>query len=337
MTAITTQHRTVGTHEDALPYLFESQADMGPLATWCEENRPAWEEKLYRHGAVLFRGFGIETPELFEGVAQVVTQNQVAAGGEHVRLGNSTKVYTPVPYPADQFLQWHNENSFNPEWPKKIIFCPVVMPEQGGDTPVVDSREIYNRLGADFLAPFEEKGILYHRTYGLGVGRSWQDIFGTTDASKVEAYCDANGIEYEWRGEGLVTRQRREAVARHSVTGEKVWFAQAQHWHPACLDEDTRDSLEDLYDEDEMPRNCFYGDGEVIEDETMETLCEVYDGLGTYFPWQKGDVMVVDNVLAAHARNPYVGERKLLVTVGELTKDYCLGTEGSLQKEAVSV
>lgn len=317
-------HRTPGTHEGALPYLFQAVPDMGPLAAWIDANRSLVEEKLYRHGAVLFRGFPIFNQEAFEDVARTVAGGLVAEGGEHQRLSDDSQVYTPVAYPADKFLMWHNEDSFNPQWPRKIMFCPVRIPARGGETPLVDSREIYEAMGPELLEPFLEKGILYHRTYGMGVGRSWQEIFRTQDPREVEAYCDENGIEHEWRGPGLITRQKRSAVARHHVTGERVWFAQAQHWHPACLDAETRASLEALYDEDEMPRNCFYGDGSVIEDEVMLAICDHYRRLQTAFPWEVGDVMVVDNVLAAHARNPYVGERKLLVALGELTGDYHL-------------
>lgn len=316
--------RTLGTQDDALPYLIQAAPDRGPLAAWAAAHGPFIEEKLHRHGAVLFRGFHVTSQETFEQVAKALSHDLVAEGGEHQRLSADSQVYTPVAYPADKFLMWHNEDSFNPEWPKKIIFCPVRVPARGGETPLVDAREVYRRLGPSLLQPFLEKGILYHRTFGMGVGRSWQDIFRTSDPAQVEAYCRQHRIEHEWRGEGLITRQKRSAVARHHATGELVWFAQAQHWHPACLDAGTRESLEALYDEDEMPRNCFYGDGSPIPDEVMASICDVYRELQTSFPWQVGDVMLVDNVLSAHARNPYVGERKLLVAIGELTGDYNL-------------
>lgn len=319
-----THHRSVGTGDDSLPYLFQAAPDMGSLPSWCQDNKSTIEEKLFRHSAVLFRGFHINTQEAFEAVANVLAGGLVAEGGEHQRLSDDSQVYTPVAYPADKFLMWHNEDSFNPQWPRKIMFCPVRVPAQGGETPIVDAREVLEKLGPEIVDPFIEKGILYHRTYGMGLGRSWQDIFGTSDKGKVEAYCAENGIEHEWRGDGLVTRQKRQAVARHHATNDLVWFAQAQHWHPACLEEEVRESLESLYDDEEMPRNCFYGDGEIIEDEIMEAICGAYEDLQTYFPWQVGDVMLVDNVLAAHARNAYAGERKLLVALGELTGDYHL-------------
>jgi alpha-ketoglutarate-dependent taurine dioxygenase len=324
MSVETKTQRTVGVQDDALPYLIQADPATGPLAAWAGAHLDRIHQRLYRHGAVLFRGFHIGSQEAFEEVAGRLSQGLVAEGGEHQRLSDDSQVYTPVAYPPDKFLMWHNEDSFNPQWPRKIMFCPVRVPARGGETPLVDAREVYSHLGPEILQPFLEKGVLYHRTYGLGIGRSWQDIFRTDDEAEVEAYCAENGIDVEWRGEGLITRQQRSAVARHHATGELVWFAQAQHWHPACLDPETRASLESLFEPEEMPRNCFYGDGSTIEDEVMERICDAYRELQVSFPWEVGDVMLVDNVLAAHARNSYQGERKLLVALGELTGDYNL-------------
>jgi alpha-ketoglutarate-dependent taurine dioxygenase len=135
-----------------------------------------------------------------------------------------------------------------------------------------------------------------------------------------EKFCRNNLMEFEWKEDnGLLTRCIRPAVAQHPRTGEIVWFNQAQHWHRACLDAETRESLKALYDEDDFPRNCYYGDGSVIEDSIMEEILEVYRQLEVSFPWQEKDVVMLDNLLTAHGRNPYVGKRRLYVAMGEMT------------------
>ena len=50
----------------------------------------------------------------------------------------------------------------------------------------------------------------------------------------------------------------------------------------------------------------------------MEEICQVYQKLEVCFPWQQGDLLVIENLLTAHARNTFVGERKLFVAMGEL-------------------
>jgi hypothetical protein len=97
------------------------------------------------------------------------------------------------------------------------------------------------------------------------------------------------------------------------------WFNQAQHWHVSCLDPATRESVETLFAPEDLPRSCCYGDGQPIDDRDMAEILKVYAELEVVFPWQAGDVLICDNLLTAHARNAYSGERQLLVAMGEMT------------------
>jgi alpha-ketoglutarate-dependent taurine dioxygenase len=144
-------------------------------------------------------------------------------------------------------------------------------------------------------------------------------VFQAGDRAEVEAQCRADRIEWEWKdGDRLKTLARRPAVIAHPRTGEPSWFNQAQHWHVSCLDEATRESVQALFKEEQLPRNCYYGDGTPIPDSHMAHILDVYRRLETSFSWQRGDVMLVDNVLAAHGRNEYAGRRKLLVALGDM-------------------
>ena len=50
----------------------------------------------------------------------------------------------------------------------------------------------------------------------------------------------------------------------------------------------------------------------------MESIGELYDRLGVSFRWQRHDVLMLNNMLVAHSRNPYLGERKIVVALGNL-------------------
>jgi amino acid adenylation domain-containing protein len=289
------------------------------LAEWAADNREDLDRELLKHGAILFRGFKIESPEDFERFARAVCSDLFNENGEHPRETVNGNVYTPVFYPPDQKLLWHNENSFNLQWPAKILFCSLQPAEQGGETPIVDSRKVFERISPEIRQRFLEKGVLYMRNYGNGLGLTWQTVFQTASRKEAEAYCRDNEMEVDWKeGDRARTRMCRPAAARHPKTGEMSWFNQAQHFHVSCLAPETRSSLQALFQEEDLPRNCYYGDGAPIEDEVMREILDAYEELEVVFPWQKGDIVMLDNMLVAHARNPFAGKRKLLVSMGEM-------------------
>jgi alpha-ketoglutarate-dependent taurine dioxygenase len=304
-------------HGATLPLVIEPALEAVDLAEWASLNRKLIEEKLHRHGALLFRGFGISTIPLFEGLTLEICNQIYRENGEHVMV--SENVAVPVFYPPDKQLLWHNENSFNYLWPTKIIFCCVDPPPVGGETPIVDSREVFARLPSHIRDPFVAKGVMYQRNFGDGLGLDWRTVFKTSDRAQVEEICRQNDMQLQWRPQDkLRTWCVRPAAIRHPATGEASWFNQGQHWHVSCLDPETQRALRELLDDQELPRSLYYGDGTTIPDEHMAAILETYRELEVSFRWQKGDVLLVDNILAAHGRNPFEGPRKILVAMGDM-------------------
>jgi alpha-ketoglutarate-dependent taurine dioxygenase len=239
--------------------------------------------------------------------------------GDLPREGVSGKVYGSTPYPPDKAILFHNESSHLHRWPLKIWFFCVQPAQQGGETPILDCRKIYQLLNPKLREKFEEKQLMYVRNYIEGLDVSWQDFFQTTDKTEVENYCRQAGMEFEWlENNGLRTRKIRPAIAKHPKTGEPVFFNQLQLHHVSCLDSAVRQSLLSLFGEDKLPRNVYYGDGTPIEDSVMEEIGAIYQENQISFPWQKVDILMLDNMLTAHSRNPYVGSRKIVVAMGEL-------------------
>ena len=73
------------------------------------------------------------------------------------------------------------------------------------------------------------------------------------------------------------------------------------------------------FTEDDLPTNTYYGDGTPIEPSVLDELREIYRQETVAFPWEKGDVLMLDNMLAAHGRAPFVGTRKVLVGMTDAT------------------
>jgi alpha-ketoglutarate-dependent taurine dioxygenase len=112
----------------------------------------------------------------------------------------------------------------------------------------------------------------------------------------------------------------RPAVTRHPVTGETLWFNHATFFHVSTLAPAIREELLVEFAEDELPANTYYGDGSPIEPEILDQLRALYEQFTVSFAWQKGDVLLLDNMMVAHGRAPYEGARKILVGMAEPTR-----------------
>ena len=98
----------------------------------------------------------------------------------------------------------------------KLWFYSMKVAAKGGETPIADSRQIYESMPEALRTKFAEKGLLYVRNYHVGMDVPWQKVFNTEDPSEVEAFCKRSNIEFEWKnGEELMTRQKCQAVARY--------------------------------------------------------------------------------------------------------------------------
>ncbi|GLQ87909.1 hypothetical protein GCM10007898_14770 [Dyella flagellata] len=301
-----------------LPLLFQLRGGNFALDKWIRAHRHDVDRELAQHGAILFRGFGIDSAAAMRGVAGALMEQILAENGEHVAVPDGGGVQTPVFYAPESKLLWHNENTFNDRWPRRILFACRRPAPSGGETPLVDSREVFNRLPPAIREAFVRKGVMYVRYYGQRLGLPWSKVFGSESREQVEAQCRAAGFRYQWLDDGsLRTMAVRPAVWRHPESGDWCWCNQAQHWHIACLDATTRAYIVAATEAARYPRACYFGDGTPIPDAVMQDILDVYAGLEVSFPWQQGDVLLVDNMLVAHGRNPYRGERELLVALGD--------------------
>jgi alpha-ketoglutarate-dependent taurine dioxygenase len=200
----------------------------------------------------------------------------------------------------------------------RIFFFASQTPESGGQTPIADSRRVYQGITPDVRRRFTEKKVMYVRNYGTGIDLSWQEAFQTHDRAEVEEHCRRAPLDWEWLdGDRLRTRQVRPAVAQHPITGEMVWFNQAHLFHVSNLGSEMQESLYKVFDEQDLPRNAYYGDGSPFSSEDLEEVRRAYKEATVVFSWQPGDILMLDNMLVAHGRRPYSGQRRILVALAQ--------------------
>lgn len=307
-----------------LPMLVQARAQNLDLRAWALGHEALIESLLDRHGAILLRGFSLGAVEGLPAVAEALVGPPLPYVFRSTpRTEVTERIYTSTEYPADAHIPQHNENSYQSAWPLRLVFFCMVPAAWGGETPVADSRRVLGRLSPRLVARFEEHGVRYVRNYvrdgSRGFDLPWPEVFQTEDRAEVEAYCRAHDIEFAWGPhDRLRTWQRRPALVHHPRTGERVWFNQAHLFHPSALPEAVRGSLLELYREDELPRNAYLGDGSPLCEDEMSDIRAAFAAEAVSFPWERHDVLLLDNVLASHGRSPYRGARSVLVAMARL-------------------
>jgi hypothetical protein len=306
-----------------VPLVVQPRLDEMDLAEWISGNGAAVEADLYRHGGLLFRGFPFHGQPDFERFVDRVCPSTLAyMEGATPRTQLTHGVYTSTEYPADRTIALHNELTYVQTWPGRIIFFCLVPAAEGGETPIADMRKVLKRLPPGLVEPFAAKGWMLVRNFGPALSMTWQKAFRTDSREELEQYCADADITLEWLGgDRLRTRQVRPALARHPVTRELVWFNHAAFWHASSLDDETRAGLLDHFGWDGLPYHTFYGDGQPIEDEVIDAIRRAYLNETITFPWQAGDLLLLDNMLVAHGRRPFSGARRILVAMSHPCSD----------------
>jgi len=302
-----------------LPLLIQPNVEGVNLLNWVGNNIELVKSYLYKHGGILFRNFQISDVEEFENLIKTVSGELIEyRDRSSPRSTIHGKIYTSTDHPADQSIFLHSENSYAATYPLKIFFYCVTPARQGGETPIADTRRLYQAIPKEICDRFAQKQVMYVRNFGDGFGLPWETVFQTNNRKEVEAFCRHQGIDFEWREfNKLRTKQIRPAIAKHPHTGDLVWFNHAVFFHISTLEAGIREALLTEFTEEELPHNTYYGDGSPIEADVLDELRAIYRQETIIFPWQTGDILMLDNLLTAHGRKPFAGKRKVVVGMAE--------------------
>lgn len=301
----------------ALPLLIEPPRRGELLMEAFAHRRAEIDSMLDEVGGVLLRGFAVSTVEIFREFAAAFGHPLLNYEFASTPRNAVTRgIYTSTEYPAHQRIPLHSEQAYTREWPMKIWFHCVIAAPVGGQTPIADNRAIYVRMPASIRDRFDP-GLLYVRNYG-DFDVPWQKVFNTEKRMEVESFCRRAHIEWEWKPGGeLRTRQLCQGIERHPKTGQALWFNQAHLFHSSSLQPEVRETLIDVLGLENMPRNVYFADGTPIPDAVFDEIRGVLDEQAVIFPWQAGDVLMLDNMRVSHARTPFKGPRRVVVAMAE--------------------
>jgi alpha-ketoglutarate-dependent taurine dioxygenase len=302
--------------------LLVSADTQGDWASWGRAHRDQIESWVTTCGAVLFRGLGVSSVAEFEQFIKAVSgddwvEYREAATPRSLVQGH---IFTSTEYDNTRRIYLHNENSHVTTWPGKLFFYCEQPSETLGATPLADCRRVFARIDPDVRERFLRLGWQYRRNFGYGLGFSWQQVFKATTRQEVETYCRENQMSAQWHDDKhLTVRYRRGAAVQHPRTKEWSWFNHGTFYNTFTVEPALKRYLAG-YQEHEMPYQTYYGDGEPIPTSVMAHLDAAYQDETVVFPWQRGDLLMVDNMLVAHGRQPYTGERRVYVGMTQLCK-----------------
>lgn len=299
------------------PVILDGSVD---LVGHVREHAESVRARTVERGVVLLRGSAPVEPPAFRAIAEaIVGPLSMYTERTSPRTELHPEVYTSTDYPAHSPIFLHNENSYQTSWPSHLVLHCVRAATEGGETVITDGRRLTAALPPTILDRFDRLGWRYVRNFHDHIGLPWEEVFQTRDREVVEEHCARERIQCEWHGASLRLVATRPAFRRHPVTGEKLWFNHAAFFHPHSLPIRTRRALLNLFEPESLPSNSFYGDGTAISDSDIEAIVDAYLACSESLRWQAGDLLVLDNMLAAHGRQPFVGDRMVLVAMAGVT------------------
>lgn len=289
---------------------------------------------LTSHGVIYLRNFDMAKEDLVASVESILPENSLVnsyQGGVTGRPKVDRNLFLTTVIPSENAIQLHHEMSYLSNFPAKIFFYSNLPSEHGGATPITFSRRVKKDMDPKLFNEFKKRGVCYIRNYygqvkdSWKILLSWQKAFEVQSKSEFEIAAKKLGFEYEWIGENLRTWNVRPATTIHPVTGEEFLFTHAAILHSYCADGISnpfkRSGTSAITKEEsdiidkmpmmEQPYLAAWGDTrEILSNEIIENLFSTYNRNKISLNWKKGDLMMIDNILAAHGRDPYIGDRE---------------------------
>jgi len=299
------------------PLVLQPLENARDLRAFTEENRAGINARLLSHGAILFRGFNVNSIEAFDGFVGALDERRaeyIYRSTPRTHLANG--IYTATEYPADREIPLHNENAYQRQWPLKLSLCCLTPATSGGETPIADMAEVTASIAPPILDSFRTRGVRYTRTYHADFDLSWQEVFQTEDREAVSSFCTQNAISHTWLDDRtLQTVQTCQGTARHPITGAETFFNQAHLFHVSSLGEEMSEFMIDAFGKDKLPRHATFGDGGEIDEADLKQITRAFSDAALTFKWQRGDIILLDNMQFAHGRSKFTGKRQVVASL----------------------
>jgi hypothetical protein len=294
-------------------------ATLPATVEWVSNRREELLDQCGQHGAVLFRGFPLGSPQDFDAFIAAFSLSNFPyyeSLSNAVRVNWTERVFSANEAPPEVTIYFHHEMAQTPIFPARLFFFCQQPAEEGGETPVCRSDILFERLAERcprFARDCEEKGLQYTNVMPAendphsGMGRSWQSTLGAKTREQAEERLRSLNYSWEWLPDGCLRATTPVLPAVREVSpGRRTFFNQLiaafRGWKDARND---------------PAKAIRFGDGTPLDREAVQVAIDLADELAFNIPWQRGDAVLVDNLLTMHGRRTFRGTRKVLASLAD--------------------
>lgn len=284
------------------------------LATYMGKNSQYLIHKAFLFGAILFRDFDVDVDMFQESVDALNLPTISMKGSAAPRSKIQGNIYTSNDSPPLEPIPMHHEMAQSNNPPAYIFFYCNLPSKSGGETPIMDSRVLIQYIKGKYPEEYRKlcNGIYYNRampkvTNPLSpIGRSWKDTFEVDTKEELELFLQKSNMRYKWITNDNIRVQTplKKAISKDVRSGLDLFsnaiIAARMGWI---------DKLND------PSKSIQYSDGTYVDKEFVDDLNDFIDQEKVTFEWQQGDVLMIDNTITMHSRNPFTPPRKILATI----------------------
>ncbi|XP_047316989.1 clavaminate synthase-like protein At3g21360 [Impatiens glandulifera] len=279
-----------------------------------KDQKPWIDSILHQSGAIMFRGFNLTTASHFNDVVEAFGFHDLPyVGGISPRTNVVGRVFTANESPPDKKIPFHHEMAHVNEFPSKLFFFCEVEPSSGGETPIVLSHIVYQKMKdryPDFVKELEEKGLIYTRVLGEDddpsspIGLGWKSTFLTQDKTVADQRAAKLGMKLEWQEDGTVKSIMGPIPAIKVDKNRKIWFNSMAAAYTGWKD-----------DRNDPVKAVTFGDGTPLPADTIHDCLRILEEESVAIPWKNGDVLLLDNLAVLHARSSFQPPRRVLASL----------------------
>lgn len=308
------------------------------MKAFCVQEGAQIRKQLSEVGCVLLRGFPVESAQQFEDVLKslglALSDNYI--GGLSPRSPLTDHVFTSTEAPGDFVISYHNEMCYLKDRPETIAFHCEVAPQVYGETPIFSSAAMLESLSPELRGKLQKAGLKYRRwnpgqRSRINVQKTLADVFGTQDKEAIESILARMGASWHWDAQGdlyfdlnvpatvVHPETRKECLNlilfnRHSHPADTSYFP--GRWNRLKLALIHR-LIKYKYRNKKFFCRTLHADGaEVSRSEVQEIIGAAWKH-AIVFKWQKGDVLLLDNILWGHGRLNTKPPRRILAALGK--------------------